>query len=455
MQDSAAQGLELKRRRLTAVPGIQIRRLKVLLENRPFLKNVSIMMTGAAAGQMISLLLSPILTRLYSPQQFGILSVYSAILAILVVVASLRYELALPLTRSEEDANNLMAVCVCALMLTTAGIGAAVFAFPENTLETLWPGPFNSVHIASYRGLLILGYACLGGYFIALYAATRAGAFRAIAKTRLAQGVVGPTSQIGLALLGAGAPGLLIGSILGQSAGTFGLFYSVVADSRAFLASLSWRKMWDMAKRYCRFPLVSSWSALIDALGSSQLLYLLISVQYSARIAGFIFLVERIVSRPLAIVGTSILQVFVGEAGETVSTDPAKLKSRFYQVVTRQIGLAAAWVLVANLAGALMFPTVFGAEWDEGIVYLQAMSLGYLALAIVQPVFHTLQILEQQALAAAWQIGRLLFTVGVFEAGVAFGLEAPWVIAAYSAAQAVSCLVLFLLMARSIQQLQR
>src|SRR5579859_6097194 len=96
-----------------------LERFRVLMANRPFLKDVSIMLTGAAGGQAVSLLLSPLLTRLYSPQEFGTLSVYSAIVAILVVISSLRYELALPLVRDDEDAVNLMAVCLVALGGTT------------------------------------------------------------------------------------------------------------------------------------------------------------------------------------------------------------------------------------------------------------------------------------------------------------------------------------------------
>ncbi|PKU23234.1 lipopolysaccharide biosynthesis protein [Telmatospirillum siberiense] len=458
MRDTSARemGITPGRRGLAGVPGALIRRIRDILARRPFLKNVSIMLGGAAGGQLVSILLSPLLTRLYSPQQFGILSVYSAVLAILVVIASLRYEMALPLTRLDEDAANLMAVCLCALAATTAAVGSVVFLLPGQMIEALWPLPLFSERIGTYRILLVVGYVCLGGYFIALYGATRTGAFRAIAKTRFGQGVVGPLSQIVLGLLGVGTPGLLLGFIAGQSAGTAGLFYNVATDRPGAWSSLSWRRMRGLAARYCRFPLVSSWAALIDALGSSQLLYLLISLQYSARIAGYIFLVERVVSRPLAIVGTSILQVFMSEAGRTATSDPDKLKSRFRQVVFRQFCLAAAWVLAANLAGALLFPTVFGEEWIEGIVYLKAMSLGYLAQALVQPVFHTLQILEKQILAAGWQIGRLIFTVGVFEAGARlYGFDAPWVIAGYSAAQALCCLVLLALMARSIRQLKR
>ncbi|HMA49205.1 MAG TPA: oligosaccharide flippase family protein, partial [Magnetospirillaceae bacterium] len=209
------------------------------------------------------------------------------------------------------------------------------------------------------------------------------------------------------------------------------------------------------ARRYRQFPLVASWAALIDAIGGSQLLYLLIGATYSARVAGFIFLAERVVSRPLAIIGTSILQVFVGEAGRTVDSDPAKLKRRFNQVVIRQAALAALWILLANIIAILLFPVMFGEEWRDGVPYLQAISLTYLAQAAVLPVFHTLQILEKQKMAAAWQIGRLVLTTGAFFGAKALGLTAPLVIASYSAAQAVACVVLLLMMAHSIQQVQR
>ena len=79
------------------------------------------MLTGTAAGQLVSILLSPVLTRLYSPQQFGVLSVYTALLTILVVIASLRYELTVPMAASDEDAINLVALCCCVLAGHDAG----------------------------------------------------------------------------------------------------------------------------------------------------------------------------------------------------------------------------------------------------------------------------------------------------------------------------------------------
>jgi O-antigen/teichoic acid export membrane protein len=434
--------------------GGMIAALRAHLADRPFLRNVSIMLGGSAAGQLVSLLSSPVLTRLYTPRQFGILSVYSALLSILVVMGSLRYELTIPMARSEKDALNLTALCVCVLLATTVAIAGGSFALPEHAIDILWPTPVSGDSLAWYRGLFAVGFLCLGGYYIALYVATRDHAFDAIAQTRLYQGIVGPASQIGFALLGWGAPGLLAGSILGQSAGTLGLFKRVLRSRGTLLRHVSWRRMAALATRYRRFPLIASWAALIDAAGGSQLLYLAVSTTYSARIAGFIFLAERVVARPLSIVGTSVLQVYMAEASRTASTDPARLKSRFRQVVSRQFALALAWILVSNLAAAVLFARLFGANWSDAVVYLQAMSLGYLSQAIVLPVFHTLQILEKQALAAGWQIARLVLVAATFFAAWAFKLEAPVAILGYSVAQAICCGALLVLMTKSIDKLQ-
>src|SRR5262249_27060596 len=156
---------------------------------------------------------------------------------------------------------------------------------------------------------------CLGGYYVVVAAATRAGAFRDIAATRISQGLSGPLSQIAFGLLGLGAPGLAIGFVIGQSSGTFLLFSRVILKS-ANLAAISWAGVRAAIRRYSRFPLVAAWARLLDMAGSGAILFVLFSACFSAEIAGFMFLIERIAARPLFIVSTSLLQVFIGEAGQ-------------------------------------------------------------------------------------------------------------------------------------------
>ena len=321
---------------------------------------------------------------------------------------------------------------------------------PDRLLAQLWVGP-----LASYRCLLPIGFACVGGYYVMVAAATRVSAFRQIAWTRISQGLSGPISQIALGLLGAGAPGLAIGFVIGQSSGTFLLFSRVILKSPSLRAALSWRGVTDVVRRYARFPLFASWSRILDMAGSGPILFLVFSTCYSSEIAGYMFLTERVIARPLLMVSTSLLQVFTGEAGRAVQTDPARLKRRFWQVVPRQFLLAASWIIVANLVAGWAFPVLFGHQWAASIPYLRALSVAYLAQAVLHPVSSALQIMERQVLAAAWQAGRLVLVLASVMVAWRLGWSAVTALWLASLAQLVACVTMLALIAWSIQRIQQ
>ncbi|HET8995580.1 MAG TPA: oligosaccharide flippase family protein, partial [Acetobacteraceae bacterium] len=282
--------------------------------------------------------------------------------------------------------------------------------------------------------------------------ATRASAFQEIARTRITQGISGPVSQIILGLLGFGAPALVIGFIIGQSSGTLLLLRRWVLARPEWLRSVSWCGMRAAARRYAQFPLFASWSRLLESAGSGLVLFLIFSACFSSQVAGFMFLSERVIWRPLLLVSSSLLQVFTGEAGRAVSQDPERLRRRFYQVVPRQFLLVAAWVALANLAAGWAFPVLFGAAWGDAIPFLRALSVSYLMQAVLHPLSTTMQILEYQVTAVLWQIGRLTLLVGgvllAWHAGLS-ALTALWIA---SLIQAACCLVLLGLMAWAIEQ---
>ncbi len=320
--------------RLPAILQGRIHHFRQHAARRSFAWNVSIMLVGTVAGQAVSLLLSPVLTRLYSPTQFGYLSVYGAVLAIFGVVASLGLELAIPICMAEAECANLLALNGLVLTGTTTLVALCAWLIPAHTLNAAWVGS-----LADYRWLLPIGFACLGGYYIMVAVATRNGAFKDIARTRISQGVSGPVSQILLALLGAGTPGLVLGYVIGQSSGTLLLLTRFMHQQRAWLAQINWRGVVAVTRRYITFPLLASWARVFDMAGSGTVLFVLISACYSPEIAGFMFLSDRVIARPLYMVSTSLLQVFIGEAGRAVTQDPVLLRRRFYQVVPRQFVL--------------------------------------------------------------------------------------------------------------------
>jgi O-antigen/teichoic acid export membrane protein len=414
-----------------------------------FSTNVIFMLAGTVLGQAASVLLSPALTRLYTPDQFGYLSVYTAALTILGVIAALGFELAIPIAASEAELANLVAASAGALVGTTGLLSLIMWLAPDRLLTQLWVGS-----LASYRCLLPIGFACVGGYYVMVAAATRVNAFRQIAWTRISQGLSGPISQIALGLLGAGAPGLAIGFVIGQSSGTFLLFSRVILKSPSLRAALSWRGVTDVVRRYARFPLFASWSRILDMAGSGPILFLVFSTCYSSEIAGYMFLTERVIARPLLMVSTSLLQVFTGEAGRAVQTDPTRLKRRFWQVVPRQFLLAASWIIVANLVAGWAFPVLFGHQWAASIPYLRALSVAYLAQAVLHPVSSALQIMERQVLAAVWQAGRLVLVLASVMVAWRLGWSAVTALWLASLAQLVACVTMLALIAWSIHQIE-
>jgi O-antigen/teichoic acid export membrane protein len=212
----------------------RFRRLRDHAEKRSFTWNVSIMLAGTAAGQAISIVLSPILTRLFTPEQFGYLSVYNSVLMTLAVVASLGFELAIPICLVEAECANLLALCSLVLAATTALCTLLIWLLSTETLAAVGVGS-----LSSYRYLLPVGLAWLGGYFVMVAMATRAAAFQQIA-TRISQGVSGPVSQILLGWLGAGTAGLVAGSIIGQASGTL-LLARFVLRRKGWRRQVSWR----------------------------------------------------------------------------------------------------------------------------------------------------------------------------------------------------------------------
>src|SRR5215472_8746948 len=100
--------------------------LRYQTEQHSFARNVGIMLAGTVSGQTISLLIAPLLTRLFTPAQFGDLGVYSSVLMMIGMISSLGLELAVPICLAEAECANLLALCWISLAATTSLIGTLI-----------------------------------------------------------------------------------------------------------------------------------------------------------------------------------------------------------------------------------------------------------------------------------------------------------------------------------------
>ncbi len=412
----------------------KLARIREKLAGDKLLRNAAVLFGGAAAGQALSLLAAPILSRLYSPDEFGVMATFLAIAMLLAPLSTLRYELALPLTRTDEDADAM--ISLIGLVLTVSGalclIGvAAAHGFDLGAV-------LDNLGLIAF--LLPLAMMSIGAYQAAAYEATRMSRFGPLTRSKLVQGVAGPASQIGLGLLSFGTWGLAIGFIVGQIASTISLARGLLLGRSAPLARPRRVHISRLATRFRRFPQFASWAALVNAGGMGQLAILLVAALYDPAVAGFLFLAERIVARPLLMVSSSVLQAYVGDIAGQRDTSPAALRGRFRMIAGLQFGVCAIWTGAAFVLTPYLLAPVFGDAWGEGAGYIQAAALAYLAIYTLHPVYDTVQVLERPGLSAAWEIARLAGIAAVFAAAFWTGADALTALYLYAALQLVFCL---------------
>ena len=379
-------------------------RLKNLLPKSGFARNVGMLAGGTALGQGIVILASPVLTRLYTPEDFGYLAVYAALLAIIVVVGSLRYQLAIPLPETDEDAFNLLALSFIALLVVTGLISLILWGFGAEFFDLL-----NAGVLLPYLWLLPIGLLGAGAYQALSYWAIRKNTFRHLAVTKLTQGVGLVIAQVALGLFKLGPMGLIVGDVVGRVAGSGTL--ARLTFRTGLWKSLSLNRLKQNAIRYRRFPILSSGSALLNSVGL-QLPSLMLLVFYGPQVAGWFSLSQRIIGIPMTLLGTSVSQVYVGKAAQLARESPSQLRSLFYKTASRLFLLAALPSLALMLFGPWLFALVFGSSWLQSGHYMRILAPMFLIQLSVVPLSQTLNILERQELQLLWDAGRFVLVFG-------------------------------------------
>lgn len=404
-----------------------------------FVRSVAVLAGGTAAGQGLAILAAPLLTRLYGPESFGYLGVYMAVLAVLVTVASLRYQVAIPLPERSEGAMNLVALSLAVLLAVTALVALLLALFGPVFARLL-----GAEGLAPYWWLLPLGLLGAGVYQVLNYWSIRTEAFGALARTKLTQALGTVAAQLGLGLVTGGAFGLLAGDALGRAAGSGTLLRLARARPDWQWRQVSRRSLAEIARRYRRFPLLSSGSALLNSLGL-QLALLLATILYTPVVTGHFALTQRIVGVPMTLIGTAVSQVYLAEAAKQRRRQREGLKRLYLKSSLRLFLVGLAPITLLALAGPPLFAFVFGSEWLEAGRYARILAPMFLAQFVVVPLSQTLNVLERQGLQLGWDTARLLLVLGAFVLGQRLSLPPVQTFILYSAAGTLAYLALFAL----------
>jgi len=374
------------RRRVSSVPG-----------------SIASIVSGSIAGQGIVILGYPLLTRLYDPSQYGLLTVFTSVVGLLAVLSTASLEAAIPIPGDDREATAVAWAAIGSVglaALLTAALGWIVAA----PLADLLGVPA----LAGFWWLVPFTVLALGMYQVLSDWMIRERSYAALGKRNLLQGVGQVSTQAALGLAGAGAGGLLLGVGVGRLCGVGGLLSrrGLLRQARPSLASVR-----DAVRRFRCFPLLAAPSTLLNSAGLDAPM-LIISALYGDARAGLLGLTVRVVGTPAVIIGQAVYQVFTGESGARLRQSDGMLGSSVRAAALRLCAGGALPAVVLIAAGPYLFGVVFGQQWAEAGEYSRILAFAYLAQFVVTPVASTLFLLERQGQQLAWAAVRLTLTAG-------------------------------------------
>lgn len=374
-----------------------------------FSRNILLVIRGTAFAQLVTIIVSPVLTRIYSPHEYGYQTFFITILGFLSIVGSLKYEQGIPIAENEDEAFNLLYLSILIIVIGTVVLYFLLFFLFYNDFLDQFSGKF----LSSYQYLIPLGFFFVGIYNVFSQWAIRDKSFRTISQTKVNQALTQNFSKILMGLMKVGPNGLIIGSILGQAMGIKSLAKPLIQNRNYYIQLASMTKIKCLIKRYIKFPFYFMPSQLLNNAGI-QLPVIFISAFYGSKEVGFYGLAYSIVSLPMSIIGTSIADVFYGEVARIGKSKPEMIKHLSNKLFKRLLLIGFFPFLIIFLFGPYLFRFVFGGEWGEAGIYARLISLLIFSRLVFTPVSNVFLVYEKQKEILLIDSLRVLLVLSVF-----------------------------------------
>jgi len=359
-----------------------------VLKKSEFVKNVFTIALGTSISQLLTIVSSPILTRLYSPADFGTYSLFVSISSILSVLTTGRYEYSILVAENDEEAwNSVILITKIAVLFSFLVIisGFSVY-FLRSRYENFY---LNFLWFT----LLLAFSLLLNGFFQSFYFwFNRIRHYSKLAKNQIygSIGVVLASIILGLARMK--NSGLILGLIFGQMINTSLLFMSVKKSKKRFY--MDWSNLKQHALKYKNYPKFLIISGFLDRI-SSQLHILLFSSFFGKTITGYIGLYQKVIRVPTNLIGTSIANVFRQKASEHLYSF-GECKKLFLKTASTLFVIGIFPFLILLFFSPFLFEIIFGKQWIVAGEYSQIMSWMFLLGFIVSPLSSLIYIGQKQ-----------------------------------------------------------
>lgn len=384
-----------------------------------FGKNVFTLIKGATIAQFLPIAFTPLFTRLFSPEEFGVFALYMSFITFLAVISTGRYEQAVVLPKTSEEAINVLVGAFVILIGFTVFLYLLLLLLYDHI--STW---IQTPSLDFWLWMLPLGVMFTGGYRILTFWSNRHRRFTRTSSSVVTQSVIRVIVQtvggfgihsIQLKIKGFSgfikqifaegyksptgtnfsAVSYLVGSyIVGIFFGFLVLLFPLTTRDRHLFAAVNKTEIKKQLKRYEKFPKINMFHAMSDEFKNigvnSTILYL-----FSDKILGFFSMTTRILRGPLNVIGNSFGQVFFQKAAELHANEKS-LEPLMKSTLKKMFFIALPIFGIVFLFGPVLFEFVLGEKWRIAGQFVQYLTPWLMLNFIIGPVLQVAVIFNKQ-----------------------------------------------------------
>lgn len=397
-------------------------------------------MTGTTIAQALPIAVSPILTRIYEPKDFGLMALFFAITSIFGSIANARYELAIMLPKKDEDAINIVALGIIITTFISTLLMAIIFFYNAELTALL-----NNKEISFWLYFIPITVFFMGLFNVLNYYNTRKKKYKDIAVATVMKSVTSTLLQLVIGLLKKGATGLIVGQICSHIVANFKLINNIIKD-KLLISKISQKSIIRVAKEYQKFPKYSMLGALSNTL-AIQLTNIIMSFMYNITTLGFYSLTQKVLGIPATLIGKSINQVFYQKATEE-KNNTGKAILILNATTKKLVVIGLPFFAILFLIIEELFAFVYGEEWRIAGQYARIVIPFYFIKFVVSSVSYITSIFGELKFALIWQLLLLFLSVSIYYISYSFSYSFEKVLFIYTVVLSIHYIFLYIVFRR-------
>lgn len=370
----------------------------------------SVLMLGTLSSQLIPFLISPILTRFFSPEEFGAFGLYFSITMVVSVFITGRYEMAIILPKNDEDSANVLGLSLLVTLLISFILLLVVLVFSHQIALLL-----KSESLEKWLIFLPITMLSIGTYQSFNYWNNRKEKYGLMSLSRITRSVNTSGASLILAKTTLKNGGLILADVCGQFVAAFFLVFRTLKSDKNSLQQISLSGIKTQAKRYSQFPKYNVPSGFFEKMSGHSPVFL-ISSFFGEAISGFFSFSQRIIAAPASIISRAIGDVFRQKANKEFH-DNGNCTTLFIKTLKQLVLIGLPLFTVFYFIAPELFAFVFGEKWRVAGEYAQIMTVMFLLQFIVSPLSNLFLIAEKQNIDLVIQILLLILIACAFVLG--------------------------------------